>query len=80
MPLYTNCEKFHCSMARGDEKIDENRQAIALHLSITKKPKYPIISRGVDICELGLDGVDICPMWLECSDSTQKTKPAKREE
>ncbi len=49
MTLYTNCEKFYCSMERENNKIDGY---IAVHLTVTKKPKYQKINNKVNICAL----------------------------
>lgn len=49
MKLYTNCEKFHCSMERTNDNIPYE---IAQHLTITRKAKYPKIYLGVNICTI----------------------------
>ncbi len=50
MTKYTNCEIFHCSMERRSLHVDVPH---AEHLTVTDKPKYPIIGYGIDICHGG---------------------------
>jgi len=69
MTLYTNCEKFHCSMERKDDKISGE---IAVHLTITRKPKYTKIHHGIDICDLCSFDRKICEI--------NSHKPAKIED
>jgi len=57
MKLYTNCEKFHCSMERTNDNIP---YGIAQHLTITKKAKYPKIHPGVNICDICSFGLTTC--------------------
>lgn len=71
MRLFTNCHIFHCSRERPKNNIPEGY--IATHLSITEKPKYPIISRNVDICHKGY-----CKFFTRCG-AIETTKPARIE-
>jgi len=69
MKLYTNCEKFHCSMERKEDTIPDE---IGAHLTITRKAKYSKIHPGINIC-------DICSFDRRACEVNRR-KPAKIED
>jgi hypothetical protein len=57
MTLYTNCEKFHCSMKRSNDEIPA---LIVCHLTITRKAKYSKINNNIDICQICSFDKNVC--------------------